>query len=249
MISVCILTKNSEATLRETLESTRAFPDVVIYDNGSTDGTLEMARSFPNVQVQTGPFIGFGPLRNVAAGWAKHDWILALDSDEVLSPPLIEELQRAQPEKGYIYRISRHNFHNHKRIKGCGWENDWVVRLYNRLETGYSESEVHEAVLKKELRVVSLRRPIYHTPFRSTEEFLSKMQHYSTLFAKQHEGKRRSSFPRALASGLFAFLRSYVFQKGFLLGQEGFAISLYNGNTAFYKYIKLAERNKDKREV
>lgn len=243
MISVCILTKNSAATLKSTLESVSDFPDVVVYDNGSSDETLQIARSFRNVQIIEGPFIGFGPLRNEASQRAKNDWILALDSDEVLSFPLIKELQKLELQKGRVYSLSRHNFYNGKWIKGCGWGKDRVVRLYNRLQTQYKEDEVHESVKESTLEKVALQHPILHTPFRSTEEFLTKMQHYSTLFAKQYAGKRRSSFLKALSSGLFAFLRSYLFQKGILLGKEGFSISLYNANTAFYKYLKLAERN------
>ncbi|MBU6447121.1 MAG: glycosyltransferase family 2 protein, partial [Verrucomicrobia bacterium] len=96
MISVCILTKNASATLRETLESVRIFDEVIVLDNGSTDDTLQIAEGFPNVKVHTFPFIGFGPLRNEAAQFAKNDWILVLDSDEVLSPELMAELKGLQ---------------------------------------------------------------------------------------------------------------------------------------------------------
>ena len=75
----------------------------------------------------------------------------------------------------------------------------------------------------------------------STEDFLAKMQNYSTLFAKQHAGRRKASFGRALGHGLFAFVKSYFLQRGILDGKEGFLISLYNANTTFYKYIKLID--------
>ena len=46
---------------------------------------------------------------------------------------------------------------------------------------------------------------------------------------------------------MFAFFKSYILQRGFLAKKEGFIISLYNANTAFYKYLKLEELNsKDK---
>jgi glycosyltransferase involved in cell wall biosynthesis len=243
MISVCILTKNSSATLEKTLKSVCSFSEVLILDNGSTDDTLLIAASFANVQIRHSPFIGFGNLRNQAAKFAKYDWILALDSDEELSFSLLEEFKNLSLQNDYVYSISRHNFYNGKRIRGCGWDPDRVVRLYNRQQTQYDEADVHEAVLVKHLQKIALCHPIFHTPYRSTEEFLSKMQHYSSLFAQQNVGKKRSSFLKALAKGSFSFFRSYFLQKGLFLGKEGFLISLYNANTTFYKYLKLAEKS------
>ena len=216
---------------------------MLILDNGSTDETLSIAAGFANVKIRYSPFLGFGKLRNLAAEWAQHDWILALDSDEVLSPALIDELREQPLQNGCIYSFLRHNFYLGKRILGCGWDSDWVVRLYNRTETKYSPADVHEAVEVNQLRVKPLVHPIFHTPYRSTEEFLFKMQHYSSLFAQQNQGKKRSSFSKALGKGLFSFFRSYLLQKGIFLGKEGFLISLYNANTTFYKYLKLAEKN------
>ena len=244
MISVCILTKNSSATLAKTLGSLSSFPEVLVLDNGSQDSTLEVARSFPNVKIHETPFLGFGPLRNLAAEKASHDWILALDSDEELSFALQKELKELILERGSIYSLCRHNFYNGKKIAGCGWDKDRVVRLYHRRDTRYAQAFVHEAVEEKELQIVRLKGPLLHTPYRSTEEFLSKMQHYSSLFAEQHQNARSSSFQKALWKGLFSFFRSYFLQKGLFLGKAGFIISLYNANTTFYKYLKLAEKKK-----
>ncbi|MDP1607753.1 MAG: glycosyltransferase family 2 protein [Chlamydiales bacterium] len=243
MISVCILTKNSGKTLRQTLESTRLFAEVVVLDNGSTDDTLAIAASFPHVRIYQEPFIGFGPLRNLAASKASHPWIFALDSDEMISAALLHELQALSLERGFVYSLPRHNFYAGKHITGCGWGKDKVVRLYHREDANYNLVPVHEAVLEQGVQKVSLSSPLLHTPYRSTEEFISKMQHYSSLFADQYQGKRSSSFQKALWKGAFAFLRSYILQKGIFLGKEGFILSVYNGNTTFYKYLKLSERN------
>lgn len=235
-----MLTKNCADTIEATLTAVRSFPEVIVLDNGSTDATLEIAKRFPNVQIHTSPFIGFGPLRNAAAKLAKHDWILALDSDEVPSPLLIEELFALQPDSRVAYAVRRHNYYNGKWIRGCGWDPEWVARLYHRGKCQYSESAVHESLIADQ--VVRLKGPLIHTPYRSTAEFLHKMQHYSTLFAEQNKGK--SSFGKAVLHGFFAFFRSYFLKKGWRCGAEGFVISMYNGNTAFYKYLKLAERSK-----
>lgn len=239
MFSICILTKNGAATLKATLDSTASFPEVVILDNGSTDDTLTIAKTYPNVKIYTSPFIGFGPLRNHLATLATYDWILSLDSDEVLSPLLIEELHALTPTT--TYTIRRHNYYNGKRIRGCGWDPEWVARLYNRKEVRFSDVQVHESLLAP--ACTPLKSPLLHTPYRSTADFLAKMQHYSTLFAEQNKGKKKSSFTKALSHALFAFFRSYFLKRGLFCGREGFTISLYNANTTFYKYLKLAEVN------
>lgn len=241
MISVCILTKNAAKTLKKTLDSTQLFDEVILFDNGSTDETLEMAKSYPNVKTISHPFIGFGPMRNKAAQFAKNDWILALDSDEVLSPALVREIQALQLNEKWAYQIPRHNYYNGKQMKACGWGSEILARLYQRKVHQYSEDQVHEKLLSKNHKKLS--SPLIHTPYRTTEEFLAKMQHYSTLFAKQNKGKK-SSFSKALLHGMFAFLKSYFFKRGIFYGKEGLIISIYNANTAFYKYLKLLEINR-----
>jgi glycosyltransferase involved in cell wall biosynthesis len=245
MISVCIIVKNSASTLPKTLDSVRSFPEVILLDNGSTDQTFEIASNYPNVKIHHSPFIGFGPLKNKAAELATHDWILSIDSDEVLSPSLIQEIEKLTLDEKTAYRLPRHNYYNQKHIRGCGWNGEKVARLYHRKYAHFTEAQVHESLMASQ--VATLQSPLLHTPYRSTSDFLSKMQHYSTLFAEQYQGKRNSSFARALASAFYAFIRSYFLKRGIFCGSEGFIISLYNANTAFYKYLKLAELNQRKK--
>ncbi len=245
MISVTILAKNSEETLENTLKSTQNFPEVILLDTGSTDATLEIASRFPNVKVHKRPFEGFGSSHNAATALASHDYILSLDSDEVLKPDLAEEILSLNLDPKATYTILRENYFRGKHIKGCaGWHPDWVCRLYNRKETSFDLAKVHEKIIQGPLKNIRLQGAMTHTPYRKIGDFLTKMETYSTLFAKQHAGKKKSSFFSAISHGFAAFFKSYVLKKGFTLGEEGFLISLYNGHTAFYKYLKLAEENK-----
>jgi glycosyltransferase involved in cell wall biosynthesis len=241
MITVCILAKNAEQTIQAALDSVQFFSEVLIFDTGSTDETLTIARKYTNVTIHQTPFSGFGPLRNTIAACAKNDWIFALDSDEIVTPALNQEIKLLPLSPSFAYVMSRHNFYNKKRIKGCGWNPDRVARLYHRGYNRFSEDFVHESIQTKNL--ILLQSPLLHTPYRSTKDFLAKMQHYSTLFAEQYQGKRTSSFKKALGHAIFAFFRSYLFKRGILDGSEGFTISLYNANTTFYKYLKLSEVN------
>lgn len=243
LISVTILTKNSAKYLEEVLSSLRKFNEVVLYDTGSNDNTLEIAQKFSNVVIFRESFQGFGPTHNLASQAAKNAWILSIDSDEVVTPEMAEEITSLQLDSNCVYSFPRNNYYNGKFIKYCGWHPDHQVRLYDRTKTRFTDAQVHEAIITKGRQLVCLKSPLQHYSYASTADFLSKMQSYSTLFATQNQGKKNSSLGKAIGHGLFAFFKSYVIKKGVLGGYEGFAISVYNGNTAFYKYLKLYEAN------
>ena len=243
MISVTILTKNSERHLDKVLEALQAFDEVVIYDTGSTDQTLCIARQYGNVKVYEGPFEGFGPTHNCASEKASHDWILSIDSDEIVSEELVKEIRSLQLEDRCVYSIWRKNLFNGKWIRWCGWYPDRVKRLYNRRSTSYNGAQVHESVITTGMQTISLKHPLIHYPYEDISDFLHKMQHYSHLFAKEHAGKKKSSLSRALIHGACAFFKSYIIKRGFMGGREGWVISLYNAHCAYYKYLKLWHEN------
>jgi glycosyltransferase involved in cell wall biosynthesis len=244
-ITVTILTKNSRKYLEEVLSSLQNFDEVLICDTGSNDDTLAIAQQFSNVTIYQKPFLGFGPTHNLASSLARHDWILSVDSDEVVSQSLADEICSLKLNRGFVYSFPRHNEYNGKWIRWCGWHPDRQVRLYNRLDTHFTDVLVHEAIDIKNLKNIPLYGSLKHYSYRNVSDFLHKMQSYSTLFAEQNKGKKNSSLAKAIGHGFFAFLKSYVIKKGFIGGQEGFEISFYNANTAFYKYLKLAEANRE----
>lgn len=245
MITATILTKNCQDTLGATMLSLQRFPEVLIFDSGSTDSTLKIASGFPNARIIQGVFTGFGQTHNAASSHAAHDWILSIDSDEVLTEELVEEIFRLDLNPNQVYQIDRKNYFNGKWVRWCGgWHPDPVVRLYNRTVTRFTDDAVHEKVIVGRLQLTYLSSPLLHIPYRCMDDFLSKMQIYSSLFAKQNKGKKHSSLGKAMMHSWFAFIKSYLFKKGFLGGKEGFIISIYNAHTAFYKYLKLMEINK-----
>ncbi len=243
MISVTIINNNGVRLLKEVLVALSSFDEVLIYDSGSTDDSLIIAKSFPNVTIHQHPFNGFGAAHNHAASLAKHDWIFSIDADEIVSEELIKEISQLKLDPKYIYDITFHNYFNGKWIKWCGWYPESHIRLYNRKSTGFTNVQVHEGIKTDHLKIVALKSPIYHYSYASISDFLVKMERYSTLFAKQYVGKKRASFFTALYHGAGAFLKCYFLKRGFLGGFEGYIISRYNGETAFYKYLKLKELN------
>lgn len=243
MISVTILAKNSDKHLDEVLDSVRTFDEVVLYDTGSQDSTFEIAKKYSNVTIYSEEFKGFGPTHNEASSAAKNDWILSIDSDEVVTPEMLQEIESLELDKNKVYSFPRHNYFNGKWIRWCGWYPDRVVRLYNRKKTKFSESMVHEAIVTDRVEKISMTSPIRHYSYDSIDDFLDKMQRYSSLFAEQNQGKKSSSLFKAIFRGFWTFLKCYFLKRGFLGGYEGFVISAYNGHTAYYKYLKLHEAN------
>lgn len=242
-ISVTVLAKNSQKYLKEVLKALSPFGEVLLYDTGSTDDTIEIAATFPNVRIVKAPFIGFGPTHNMASAAAANDWILSIDSDEVVTPSLIDILKTEELDPKAVYAFPRHNYFNGKFIKCCGWYPDRQIRIYNRIKTRFSDDQVHEAIISEGMRYASLQAPIIHYSYGSISDFLAKMQAYSTLFAEQNRGIRHSSPLKALLHAAFAMFKSYIIKRGFLYGYEGLVISLYNCHTAYYKYLKLYEAN------
>ena len=246
-ISVAMIVRDASRYLAESLMALERFNEVIVLDNGSTDNTIEIARGFSNVKVFESPFIGFGPLKNLAASYARNDWILSIDSDEIFSPELIDEIFSLVLNRNRVYAIIRDNYYNQKLMRCCGWENDRVDRLYHRKEVHFNDNQVHESLIFPEgVKRETLKHRFKHYTYRSAEELIAKMQVYTTLWAKDFAGKKSASPGKAVLRSLFAFVKFYFFKKGFLNGYEGLLISVTNANNVFYKYIKLYEANREK---
>ncbi len=244
-ISVVILTFNSEKHLEKVLKALEYFDEVLLLDSGSTDRTEEIAKKSANVNFHYAPFDqGYGVQRNRLAALARNDWIFQVDSDELISNDLLNTLQKLALNPKNVYSMPFHNYFNARWIKTCGWYPDRHIRLYHKEHAQWTPSLVHERLVYDGAKEIQLSDPIIHYSYSNTSDFLTKMQRYSDYFAQQNQGKKSSSPFKALLRGTFAFFKSYVIKRGFTQGYEGFVISVYNANTAFYKYIKLYESNK-----
>jgi len=244
-ISAIVLVKNNEKTLAATLDSLKAFKDVVVYDNGSTDKSLEIARRYPNVALVEGEFKGFGWTKNHAASFAKNDWIIIVDSDEVIDETLLQTLKTKNLDEHMVYLLNFKAFYKNIQVKHCGWNDQKIKRVFNKKVTGYNDNDVHEDIMTEGLAVEVLEGNMEHYSYHSISEFIIKADRYSTLFAKNNVGKRASSPLKAFFNGGYSFIRTYIFKRGFLDGYVGLVIAYSHMVTNFYKYIKLYEMNKE----
>jgi glycosyltransferase involved in cell wall biosynthesis len=110
-ISVVLITQDEEANLPKTLESVMSLVrdgrgEIIIVDSGSTDQTLEIARSY-EAKIFSEPWKGFAEQKNSAMEKATCNWVLQLDADEALEPELAEEIRHIVEFPGNIDREQR----------------------------------------------------------------------------------------------------------------------------------------------
>lgn len=247
-VSAVMIVKNGARTIRRSLESLREFEDVVVYDNGSNDGTQAIAGEFPNVRLIEGQFDGFGTTKNRAASYAVHEWILIIDSDEVVDEELLHALKTKPLDPRTIYIVNFLAYYKEIQIRHCGWNNQKIRRLYNKSVTRFNDNAVHENIIDEGMAKESIEGNMKHYSYMSISDFIVKADRYSTLFAADNAGKKFPTPAKALVNGLYSFFRTYVLKRGFLDGYAGLIIAFSHMATNFYKYIKLYELNRERQE-
>ena len=107
-----------------------------------------------------------------------------------------------------------------------------------------SDSLVHESVTVTG-KTCKLKNPLEHYSYSDMNEYLEKLERYTSLSADAMAKKRKkTSIFTALAHGFFAFFKIYFLKAGFLDGKEGFILAKLSSYYNFLKHIKLWERQK-----
>ncbi|NOR56198.1 MAG: glycosyltransferase, partial [Sulfurovum sp.] len=209
------------------------FDEVILYLNESIDATEDIAKSFENVNIIHGEFIGFGPTKNKAASFSKHDWILSLDSDEMMNAKLIEEIAHADfSNEANVFVLKRDNYFLGANTRS----KDYIVRIYNKKHTALNDNMVHEKVMLHEnTQKIALKTSFKHLNITDINQTMSKMMKYTSLAA---EGKKTCFFPIVIGKALFAFFKSYILKLHILDGWRGYVIAKTEANSRFYRYLK-----------
>lgn len=97
-ITVLILTFNEAPNLRRTLEKLTWAKEILVLDSGSTDETLNIARSFPRVRLVHRSFDSFARQCNFGLQQITSEWVLSLDADYVLTDEIIHEISELKPD-------------------------------------------------------------------------------------------------------------------------------------------------------
>jgi glycosyltransferase involved in cell wall biosynthesis len=98
-LSICMIVKNEEESLSGCLDSIKGIAEeIVIVDTGSTDRTVEIARSHGAKVIASDWRDDFSYSRNISLDHATSEWILWLDADDRVEEPSRKQLLRLKNE-------------------------------------------------------------------------------------------------------------------------------------------------------
>ncbi|GJM11377.1 MAG: LPS biosynthesis protein [Lysobacteraceae bacterium] len=247
-LSVAITTFNNQATIASCLQSAEQVADeIVVLDSGSTDRTLQIIADF-DTRVISQPFAGYSAQKQAVIDQCSHDWILLLDSDEVISPALIQSIlqwKQSDPQaQGYrIVRVEQMFWQmQHPRSR-----HNAFLRLFDRRVTAMSDDLVHESP-RTDGAVTELDGGLLHYSETSIELKVDKLNRYSTLWAKQaYAAGKRSAWWRLSLYPAWYFVRLFFLKRQFFNGWAGFVAAKCGAQYTFWKYAKLMEHEKKAR--
>jgi glycosyltransferase involved in cell wall biosynthesis len=260
-LSVILIANNEANNILDCLATVSFADQIVVVDSGSTDNTVELARSVGAQVIQTADWPGFGAQKNRALDLATCDWVFSIDADERVTPELAQQLKDAiklgmdagiqvdiKNDSKSNKNISQHDAYEVPRltqfcgqwIRHCGWTPDHVLRLFKRGSARFSNDLVHERLVQSKGTCGKLTTPMLHYSYPTPASYWRKLDQYSQAWAKQRhlEGKKTSML-RAAMSGVVAFVRTYFVRLGFLDGALGFAVCTMQAQSAFGKYFTL----------
>ena len=242
MTSLCVvvITKNEAHNIAQCLASVPFADQVVVVDSGSTDGTVDIAKSLGTEVTVHDDWLGFGVQKGRALALARCEWVLSIDADERLSPQLQDEIKAVLANPLFsAYEMPRLSSFCGQYMKHSGWYPDRVLRLFRRGEAHFSEDLVHEKVITH-APVGRLHNNLLHETYRNVSQMLIKSDAYSTAGAAEMFRRHQSaSLASAVAHGLWAFIRTYILRCGFLDGRLGLVLATSVAQTTYYRYVKL----------
>jgi glycosyltransferase involved in cell wall biosynthesis len=228
MLTAVILTYNEEHHLPDCLASVAWAPRVVVYDSGSTDATLAIARAAGAAVFQR-PFDSYAGQRNAALAAVDTEWVLFVDADERVTPGLAAEVQAVLDRPVPGWWIPRHNYIFGRLTLHAGWYPDYQLRLIRRALARYDTARpVHELViLDSPMPAGHLKSPFIHLNYEAAGEFVAKQKYYAGYDAGQLDAEGTRARPHHfLLQPLRQFYWRWVSLQGWRDGWHGLRLSL-----------------------
>jgi glycosyltransferase involved in cell wall biosynthesis len=176
-VTPLVITYNEAANIGRTLARLTWAQRIVVIDSGSTDETLKILHTHPQVDVVQRPFDNFAAQCNFGLAQVKTRWVLSLDADYELSDQFIAELEALRPDAetgGYcarfVYRVYG------RPLRGALYPPRVV--LYRKEEASYrNEGHGHRVVVPG--KILPLASTIFHDDRKPLTRWFASQEQYA----------------------------------------------------------------------
>jgi glycosyltransferase involved in cell wall biosynthesis len=230
-ITPVVITYNEAANIARTLDRLVWARRIVVVDSGSTDGTLEIVRSYPQTELIHRPFDDFASQCNFGIAQVATVWVLSIDADYELSDALVTEMQDLRPDSAtngyqarFVYRIYGH------ALRGTLYPPRIV--LYRKAKASYrNEGHGHRVMVVGE--ILPLSGVIFHDDRKPLARWFASQQRYGREEVEHLLKSNRSSLSRndrirlaAWPAPLAVFIYTLIFKGCLLDGWPGWYYAL-----------------------
>jgi len=245
-ISAIVVCYNEEDNIERCLKSLLWADEIIVVDSFSTDRTVELCKKYTKRLYQR-EWPGFIQQKSYAVSLAQYEWGFSLDSDEVVTEKLRDEiLTRLSADKGEIngYYVKRHSFYLGRWINHGGWYPDYKLRLFKKNEAVCGGENPHDKYFVNG-KTARLSGEIEHYTYRNISDQLSTIDRFSEISADGlYEKGSRFALVKMFFKPPVKFFETYVYKLGFLDGLAGFIVSVLTSYYIFVKFAKLWEKGK-----
>jgi glycosyltransferase involved in cell wall biosynthesis len=250
-VSAYIRTRNEARMIGDVVRAARAVAaEVIVVDSGSTDDTIAQAEA-AGARVLRQEWLGNGKQKRIGEDACRHDWVLDLDADEIISPELADEIRRlfsgaAPPASVYRTPVAI------APPVGDPWIGfGGVIRhkLYDRRVIRAPDHFVWDQFdIPPDVTVGRLRAPILHYAFADAEHLIAKLNRNSSTRAAALPLKPAPVLALRIFFGFpFYFSKRYFLHGFFRGGVYGFAFAMMSGFGRWMRDVKMYERWKRER--
>jgi len=252
-ISLCMIVKNEEVNLARCLNSIKDVADeIIIVDTGSTDRTVEIAKSF-GARVFNHPWEGsFSKARNYSLKYATCEWILILDADEEMDKEDAPRLKEITKNNNYeaIFFVVKNKFEDSTQESYAN-----TIRLFKNFNGTHYEGIVHNIIRCRGKRFDSSLNIIHHGYNLSKDKMEEKFLRTTTLLKKQIKTDEHNPVPHMYLG--VSYLGENMYDEAIVESKEAlelakkkkftlrdFLVSYYVISAAYLKKKNLKEPEK-----
>ena len=190
-----VLTYNEQENIRRNLEALVWVPKVLIIDSFSNDQTLEIARSFPNVQIHQRMFDTYANQRNAGLDRIDTERTLTLDADYVLTAELQEEIKKLDPESNLAVYWAEFDYCIFGRPLRASIYPPRVA-LFRTQRARYID-EGHSEQLRVKGMLAKLKGKIWHDDRKPLDRWFQSQMRYAEIEARYLLGADNERLNRA----------------------------------------------------